>query len=1176
MVISRLEVIGFKSFAQRTVLLFPEGLTAIVGPNGCGKSNLVDALRWVLGEQRLSVLRCETLEQLIFNGSRAQKPLGMAEVSLTVENTGGILPVEFSQVVVTRRVYRSGESEYRLNGTPCRLRDIQELFLDTGLAPHGYSVIELRMVEELLNGRPEERRRLIEEAAGIGRYKLRHREAQRKLEHVQHDLARLEDLLAELRQRAAALHEQAAQTRRWHTLQQERTDIERLLAAVHYRQLWKQLQQVEGQIEEYHCTVEHLTLQAKSLREELSAVETRRAELQQQLHRYADQERQLNEQLHTLRLRYTAIEERLCASSDAVERLRRDSERLDGELTRLRQEREGLQQQYAELQQRCNVLAQNYHAAHHRVEELRQQLHHWRQQLSPRQQYVEQRRQALFQQRVEYERLHTRLDFLTRQGEQLGAELERLQQRRRELDSTSGQLQAQLDEYSQRRERLRLELHQRHRQLEQLNEQLRQLRQHREHLQRESMALRAQREWLEGLVNEHSFLQALRRLLPEAELALVAEYADVPEELRKAFTAAVGALAEIPILTAGPEQLESWLGRVRSVAPTGALFVPWPLQRAPAAFRPPPSARGWLWEMVELPDRVATVLQTLIGNVAVVDSLTVSGELFEQGYTDAVVTPEGVFLHRCGLLRWTDGAAQAPWIGRRRTLERVARQLEDIEQEIQRCEAAEAELRSQQEALDPEPLRLALADTERILHSLRVRIEQLTAQAQEVAHAEQERAQHWQRLQAEQAAVAERLQHLEAHLGTMQQELETLSEELATALRTEEQLRMELEAAEQQWRSSEREWLALQHTLERVQQKVQELSRQIEQQEQRQQQRAAERVAAVALYEQLSQQRETLAEELAKLEQQWEQLQRNYEHERQQEQSLSERYTTLRRQLEEVQQQLDASQRRLHEAELRREQLRGQLHSAAEHFRERFAAEPSQIELPTPLPSIGQLQQRLRAVAEQLEALGAVNFRALQEYEELLERLRLLEAQYADLQQAAHSLDRIIEETHRVALQRFVKTFEQVRQNFQRLFRVLFAEGDEADLRLGEGTPLEAPIEIVAKPRGKRPQLLEQLSGGEKTLVVLAFLFALYLVKPSPFCVLDEVDAPLDDANIDRFLRLLRSFGQTTQFVLVTHNKRTMEAVDTLYGVTMQPEGVSKVFALRLRSGELVQEGEAP
>lgn len=1168
MFISRLELVGFKSFAQRTVLLFPEGLTAIVGPNGCGKSNLVDALRWVLGEQRLSVLRCEALEQLIFSGSRTQKPLGMAEVSLTVENTERILPVEFSQVVVTRRIYRDGQSEYQINGTPCRLRDIQELFLDTGLAPHGYSVIELRMVEELLNGRPEERHRLLEEAAGIGRYKLRHREAQRKLEHVQHDLARLEDLLVELRHRAAALQEQAEQAQRWHALQQERTEAERLLAAVHHRQLHRQLQQAERHVEQYHRTVAHLRSQAESLRLELLAAEPRRADLQQQLHSSVERQRQLSERLHAVRLQQATVEERLRITADAVERLRRDLEGLDRELAQFRQEEKEARQQQAQLRQHAEELSQSYHTAHRRVEELRQQLHHWQQHLHPRQQQLEQCRQALFQQRVEYERLRARLDYLARQEEQVRRELERLRQRRRELDAAGERLQAQLDQHRRRKEELRLELQQRRRQIAQLTAHLQQLRQQREHRNRESMALAAQREWLERLVNEHTFLHTLRSLLPGMELALVAEYADVPEELRKAFAAALGALAEIPVI---PQQegLESWLERMRSSAPAGAFFMPRPMQQQSPTAAPPP--RRWLWAMVQLPEPLASALRTLVGDVAVVDSLADGWELFERGYADAVVTPDGVFLHRCGFLRWSDGAAQTPWIGRRRTLEMVAQQLEELRTELQRCEAAEAEFRSQLEALDPEPLQAALTDVEGSIHSLRVRIEQLQAQAAEMVRTEQEHTYHWQHLQAERATIAERLQQLEESLHRGQHELEALNEELAIALRTEEQLRAELERAEQQWRHGEHEWLALQHTLERMQQRLYELAQLVEQGEQRRQHVATERAAAVALHEQLCRQRDASAEEVLLLQQQWEQLQQQREQEHRQEEQLGELCATLRRQLEDIQQQLDTDQSRLHEAELRREQLRGQLHSAEERFRERFATDPSDVELPTPLPSIGLLQQRIQSATEQLEALGAVNFRALQEYEELLERLRLLEEQYADLQQAAQSLGRISEETHRIALQRFTKTFEQVRHNFQRLFRMLFDEGDEADLRLGEGSPLEAPIDIIAKPRGKRPQLLEQLSGGEKTLVVLAFLFALYLVKPSPFCVLDEVDAPLDDANIDRFLRLLRSFGETTQFVLVTHNKRTMEAVDALYGVTMQPEGVSKVLAIRLRSGELVQ-----
>ena len=1169
MFVSRLELLGFKSFAQRTVLLFPEGLTAIVGPNGCGKSNIVDALRWVLGEQRLSVLRCETLEQLIFNGSRALKPSGMAEVTLTVENTSGVLPVEFTHVVVTRRVYRNGESEYRLNGTPCRLRDIQELFLDSGFAAHSYSVIELRMVEELLNGRPEERRRLLEEAAGIGKYKLRRREAQRKLESVRHDLERIETLLAELRQQAAALSQQAEQARQWQQWDAQRRHAERLLLACHWHRLGEQLQESQQRAQHHRHQLQQVEQRAEELRAALRAEEEASAAVEHALSQLDAHLRQLTEELHPLRVRCETVRERQRIAQESATRLVREQERIRQELLQLAQQREEVRCRFEEVHQQEQHWRERLNQIQHRQEELRQALQRCQRSLQPQRQHIEMQRQRVFHCRLELECLQARRELVLRHIQQSHQERERLRQRQEELRGALHRTEAELQHWEQQSRVRQQQLHQCQERAAELGERLGKLHQHGEQLRREILTLSARREWLESLASEHELLPALRTAFPELEFSLLAEHALVPEPFRRAFAATVAGLGELPLADRVEHVGDSLLHRLPDSVPSGAVLFP---SEAEPGRLPPlekqPGVHGWLWELVVLPSPLAAALYALLGRVLVVDSLAVGMPFLEHGLADAVVTCDGLFLHRSGLFRWQ--RAVTPWIGRRHEQQELQRRLEQLHSELESIELQQAELRQQMQQVDPEPARQAYAEAERHLHRLQAQLGQLQQQMERLEQVWSELQQQLQQLQAEQAQLVERIGHLTQELQQAEEALRAAEERLAAELAEEERLRTALEEVSEEWHQTERHALAAHHERSQLERTLQELNRRLEQLRHRETQLQQERTEAEALLNRLQRELDTTTEQRQAWEAKLQELRQQQEQYRQRLQQHRQRYTDIAAQLQSLQQQRDEAFDRLHAAELRCEQLRTQRQELCERFRELFGEEPAAVELPQPLPPLSRLQQQIRQATQQLEALGPVNFRALQEYEQLCERLRFLESQHADLQQAALSLEQIAEETHRVAVQRFTETFEQVRRNFQRLFRLLFDEGDEADLRLSGEDPLEASVDIVAKPRGKRPQLLEQLSGGEKTLVAIAFLFALYLVKPSPFCVLDEIDAPLDDANIDRFLRLLRGFADTTQFLLITHNKRTMEAVDTLYGVTLQPDGVSKVVAVRLRPPEQV------
>ena len=758
---------------------------------------------------------------------------------------------------------------------------------------------------------------------------------------------------------------------------------------------------------------------------------------------------------------------------------------------------------------------------------------------------------------------------MLRQLQHSRQEYERLRHRYEELQTTLAQHEEELRTWQHQCDLQHQHLQHCEARATELNEQLQQLHQHGEEIQRELLALSARSEWLKSLVSEHAVLASLQAALPDLELSVLVEHARVPEWLQRAFAALIAGLEDVVVVHGSADYADSIRARLIESAPAGAVLFPSAPEPAELPSVERDGVRGWLWQMVDLPPALAAALRLLLGRVLVVDSLAIGEGLLQEGIADAVVTLHGVVLHRSGLLRWRT-TQTTPWIGRRHALEELERRLSVLYSERERNDAALAQLRQQLQELNLEQVRRAYNEAEHRVQHLCMQWEQLQQHAERIARTLEELRDQIRRMEAEDRQLQQREHQLADELQRAQETLRAVEAQLRESGAEEERLRMALESVAEEWRQAERQSLAAQHACRERERMLKELEQRIEQLHHRRAQLQRDSAELDAHMARLQEELQTAQERRREHESRLEELSQRREHVRQRVKQCREIAAELAEELRSLQQQREAELQHLHATELRSEQLRTQRHELAERFRELFGEDPSEVSLPEPAPSAGRLQQQLRQAIQQLDALGPVNFRAVQEYEQLAERLQLMESHYADLQQAALSLQQIVEETHRIAVERFTETFEQVRRNFQRLFQLLFQEGDEADLRLGPGDPLEASIDIIAKPRGKRPQVLEQLSGGEKTLVAIAFLFAIYLIKPSPFCVLDEIDAPLDDSNIERFLRLLRSFADSTQFLLITHNKRTMEAVDTLYGVTMQPEGVSKVVAVRLRSPEHV------
>jgi chromosome segregation protein len=1148
MKLRRLTLQGFKSFADRTELTFHDGITAIVGPNGCGKSNISDAIRWVLGEQRASAIRGAKMEEAIFQGTAQRRPLSRAEVALEFDNSERILAVPHREVEIRRVVFREGGSDYQLNRQSTRLRDLLDICRDTGLGANSYTVIEQGMVDSILSDRAEERRRMFEEAAGVGRYKDRRRVAQRRLEGAEHDLSRLEDLIAEVTTKVRSLARQRTRAARYRELRQRRLDLDIAIAR-------SELEGVRGTLDETARLLDGLNRDEPALRAALAAAE---AELESRRIAAAEASRARNmaAQRYEEAGRTIAGHERELAVADerrahaerrivqiGAERtdLRARIGALEAELANIEQERAGqggivesLARRVLEVQERQGALRRQVTEIRRADEEARAREHELTRQLA----------------RVEADAAGA-----DARAADAAQRLEALHEEEREIAVQLAQLDEQRDLFA---------------------EQVRQLERR-----------------IDELAAQRAAREARLATLRDAELAAKHALADAEDHAHR-LASHVAALEQVereyqgfaPAVAAALGERYSIDGLIGPVAE----FLRLPPARAAAV----EGALGSLLQALVVRDRdtvervrgwlAATSAAGAAGGSSgssAANATTATEDATGSGVTrDAPPRPDGIVallpesaLPRLeALIDALEFAGTAPsepvLIGRREKLDalraeaaRAAAARDAAAEERNRAAdastAAEVELREANALVEAAQLELKRADADESTRSAqRVRAERARgelARRRAELTALVERARTAARTAREERTALERT--LIEHRTAWQAATAALAEREAAweAVRDEEaELRVAHARAEGALAALDRRGAQTRTELHDASTRIATLDR--EEAEHRSalaqledvragagdvlQELFARRDAAAAELNTLDEAVAAAADAAAALEAELRTLRR-----------AAEERSELRHRLEIRRTETDAADRRV------RERLEAEYGRPFEQLIE--MAERLELDIDT-------MRAELQSVSADIDRLGPINMLAMEEYDEESRRLAFLTAQRDDLVKARADLQNAIREINRTARELFNDTFDAIRANFRTTFQTLF-EGGECDIRLEDpDDPLESPIEISASPRGKRTQRIHLLSGGERALTALALLFAIYLVKPSPFCVLDEVDAPLDDVNVQRFIGMLQRFKERTQFVIITHHPYTMEAADWLYGVTMEEPGISSIVGVRL------------
>ncbi|OGU93252.1 MAG: chromosome segregation protein SMC [Ignavibacteria bacterium RIFOXYC2_FULL_35_21] len=1177
MYLSGLEIIGFKSFPHKTNIKFADGLTSIVGPNGCGKTNIVDAIRWVLGEQKSSILRSEIMDNVIFNGTDTRKPIGMAEVSIFIENTKGILPIEYNDVKVTRRLFRNGDSQYLLNNTQCRLRDILDLFMDTGIGADTYSVIELKMVEAILNGKPEERRHLIEEASGVTRYKHQRKEAGRKLTTVESDLLRVYDINQEVQKNVNSLSRQAAKTRRYNKLLEELKNIELNLIYHEYALIKNESSSLEiefekiqedGQKQEHELHLKETEISA--LKGNLDAVE-------------ADYDEALAHESSLINT-ISGKNKDKAVSEEKIQSLQNAKERILNEIS----DSVSLQ---SELKEKIEKTNENLLSANKRLDSFAGELNEANEQKEQAQNSVNTSREKFnranedlvnLQGKIDsskdaIERNNSRLVNISESIDSGKNDIEKIESEISEIDSQIITSQSNQIELNQIFESTGNDYKSAQQKKSSLESKLDNTRTELADLKNELNRNQAALEFITGIVDSDEttkFLINTKEWKPSGEKLLLAEAIGADEQHRIAVDAALGDAVRFFVTDTLSEAL-SGIEKLKASGKGKASFIVRELipdVPAPENISANDGIIGWLSEIVRVDVVLRNALRAILGKTLLIDNIDNALKLIKSGIADTIVTLEGELVRSKGIIRGgavtkTEGLT----VGKKERLANLNKEISNLEKKVETIETQLSEIKSEYDSIDliafGEQLRKAEIDknnNEQFISQLALKKENAENNFKIFENNIRLFNEETTRLTRENESFSNDIRETENRLIILNDELLTLQEELAAAESNLSEKTSALQEAEIKRARLEEEIKALEKEITTFQEQIKSLSEkdiknhsEIESFDTKSGELKAHSISIDAELEELQ-------KELDKAQNKREQLHDKILSVQEEIQQQTNYLLMARKQYDKTIEQSHSLDVRLSEFRVRSSSL---IQKALEDYN--ITLEQAEFELQE-IFNIEESKSTITSLKEKLSLLGNVNFMALEEYEEQSQRLQFYTMQIKDLEESKKNLQESIAEINETAVQRFTETFEKIQGNFSHLFKTLFGPEGEAELILGEGDPLDAEISIKAKPPGKKPHSIDMLSGGEKALTAIAMLFSIYLVKPSPFCILDEVDAPLDDTNIDKFINLLREFSNNTQFIIVTHSKRTMEAADYLYGITMQEKGISKIVSVRLEQPKAV------
>ena len=1165
-----LEIKGFKSFADKTTINFDEGITGVIGPNGCGKSNIVDSIRWVIGEQKISQLRSENLESLVFNGSKSRSASGLAEVSLTFENTRNLLPTEFNTVTITRKFYKSGESEYRLNDVSCRLKDIHNLFMDTGVSTDSYAIIELGMVDDIIRDKENSRRRMLEQAAGISIYKTRKKEAKLKLDATEQDLARIEDLLFEINNQLKSLESQAKKAEKYYEIKRDYKEISVELAKASLEGFNLTYQQLhEQQIEQ---TDKKIELEA--------TIATEEALIEKQKLTFTEKEQSLQKMQHAFNELHNTVRSKENEKSLSTQRL------------------QYLKERETNLQSFLHQSESQLTGINDSIRFTEQQIVDETSKLSEFTNLFEQSKKDVELKRALFDQKRSSVDELRRQNQNIQRTQFEAEKKVAVADTSIHNLQRTIqqvtEERHQRQEQLKLvesDKQKRESELELKQQSLTQLQQQNDFTKEQILQTQSVLENLRSKLaeenrihdarkNEHDLLKSLIDSMegyPESvkflyknnqwnhKAPILSDIIYVKEEYRAAVENVLEPFLNYYVV----ENLEEGLQAIHLLEDNkkgkANFFLLDKLNQFDVPSHTAVKDTIPALSVIEIDDTYRGLASYLLGNVFIAEN----EEALTNSNGAVILEKNGKYVKgKYSLTGGSVGLFEGKKIGRAKNLEKLTH---EIEKQLQIVSKLKSEITVHSNEV--------IAFNQQLKENSISQLQQEISSLINIKFALQNKIENFQHLESNSVV---RISELQTQLTQHQEAIALTKTELESfnLLLNESASKMKL--SEEEYKSAEEEYttvnnlynqqnlrltqqqsklVALNQELEFKSKQINDLTIQIDS-------------SKIQYADTLTNITETSLI-VSELESTVVSMLKNREEEERKLNEADREYYNLRNALSEKESELRLKHKAKEHIDTLLTEIKDKLNELKLHLagmKERLSVE-FKIDLDailgeerTTTVPLEELQEKNDRMKKRLENMGEINPTAIEAFTEMKKRYEFILEQKNDLVTAKDSLMLTIQEVETTANKQFLDTFNKVRENFQKVFKALFTEDDMADMVLDNPDNLaETGIDIVAKPKGKRPTSITQLSGGEKTLTATALLFAIYLIKPAPFCILDEVDAPLDDANIGKFTQMIRQFSKESQFIIVTHNKMTMASVDVIYGVTMQEPGVSKLVPVDFR-----------
>lgn len=1181
MQLTKLEIKGFKSFGDKITIHFNEGVTAIVGPNGCGKSNVVDAIRWVLGEQSTRMLRSEKMENIIFNGTRNRKAANLAEVSLSFDNTKNILPTEFSQVTITRKLYRSGESEYRLNDVKCRLKDITDLFLDTGIGPDSYSIIELKMIDEIINNKENSRRNLFEEASGISKYKVRKKQTLNRLKDTESDLDRVDDLLFEIEKNLKTLENQARKTERYYRIKEQYKALSVALATYRITHFSESLARIDAQelaqrTEQTRISTEIATLEAQlqQLKQESLAREKNLATQQKatneyvaRIRAYESDKKVRNEQLRNFQDKEKRISEELSQDRQQLNHALYNIKRLEEEKLVEQQKLDGIVNTMATQKAELDELRGQQQTARNRLDATARQH-------SDLQNEIYRLEKEIAVLRIQHDALEQESLRNVSDTESKALELDQFNAAVADITGRIGTLQQEYDRAVASEHELTTQVAEAGSAIESLKDRLSRDNRQLDAKQNEYNLTKSLVDNLEGFPESIRFLR--KNAGWKKQYPLFSDVLFCQEEYRIAIENYLEPYMNHYVVRHRDEAVQAI--RLLSDAARGraSFFVLDSIdgQDVPQTAPAPQGNLIAALDIVSVDEQYMPLCRTLLHNVYLIKADD-EGDMDTPLPTGSLILlhKSGKFSkHRLGMAGGSVGLFEGKRIGRAKNLENLAKDIKSLDQQITAYQTQletdsrrliELRASSQKQAIDERSQQLNRLGNE--LVSVRTKQEQYQAFITNSRNRKHD--------------IEQKMAHIAGELREAEPRLAALADAKAAQAVTLQEMQAGFHELSEVVTEKSSAFNQENIRFHQQQNKVSGIHKDLEYRQSLQDTYEGRIAKNTAEYEQVQAGiRETLQfvddsdEDLIAMYAQKEAFEKGLR-------EVEQDYYASRGKINETEEQITRFRRQKEQVDVLFDELRDKktnlkldLNALKERLSVEFSIDINEL-IPEgeamaqqPEEDEGTLREKTEKLRRQLEDFGSINPMAMEAYREMNERYTFITKEKKDLLDARNSLLETIREIDNTAREKFMDAFTRVRENFITVFRSLFNEEDSCDLILSNpGNPLESDIDIVARPKGKRPLSINQLSGGEKTLTSTALLFALYLLKPAPFCIFDEVDAPLDDTNIDKFNNIIRKFSDQSQFIIVSHNKRTIASTDIIYGVTMVEQGVSRVVAVDMR-----------